>query len=248
MTVDFFRQVIAEVAPLAEQVFFHVLGEPLLHPELRTLIGICREAQLPVNITTNGDLIRNGKALGLLEPVVRQINFSMHAHHEAPSRVDDILDFVRMAVAERPDLYINFRFWNNGADNAGLLAHIGKTLDAGTLSAPHTRRSLHVRDRIYLNFDRRFDWPDMHREPQDGEAVCHGLESQFAVLCDGRVTICCLDAGGVETLGRIGQTPLENILNGPKANQIRAGWKKKTAVAELCKRCTYRSRFKRLGE
>ncbi len=244
MPVEMFRQVITEAVPLAGQVFLHVLGEPLLHPELGALLEICREAGMPVNLTTNGDRIGDYEALDILNPIVRQINFSFHALSEHDDTLEAILEFAREAGKRRPDLYLNFRFWNDDADNSALLARIGEGLGIETPAPPQkSRRSLRICGRVYLNFDRRFVWPELHHELVDERGTCHGLESQFAVLCDGRVTICCLDQAGAETLGRIGEAPLAQILSGPAAERIRNGWRERKAVAELCRRCSFRKRF-----
>ena len=78
-----------------------------------------------------------------------------------------------------------------------------------------------------------------------GEKVfCHGLSDQFAILCDGTVTPCCLDAEGDIALGNIFESDIRTILTSDRAIAIKQGFSKKTAVEDLCRRCGYARRFK----
>jgi HD superfamily phosphohydrolase YqeK len=49
MNVEEFRRVMAECAPVASEIYFHLMGEPLLHPELDTFLGIAEEYGIPVD-------------------------------------------------------------------------------------------------------------------------------------------------------------------------------------------------------
>ena len=43
MEPDEFKTVITKVAPFTDYVYFHLLGEPLLHPNLKDYLNICEE-------------------------------------------------------------------------------------------------------------------------------------------------------------------------------------------------------------
>lgn len=58
MSIDEFRHVINEVYPYTGFIYLHVKGEPLLHPSLEDMLKICRDANINVNITTNGTLLK----------------------------------------------------------------------------------------------------------------------------------------------------------------------------------------------
>lgn len=59
------------------ELYLHVLGEPLLHPDFPEIMDLCTQAGIPVNLTTNGTLLSAAKEQILLQtPVLRQINFS----------------------------------------------------------------------------------------------------------------------------------------------------------------------------
>jgi radical SAM protein with 4Fe4S-binding SPASM domain len=84
----------------------------------------------------------------------------------------------------------------------------------------------------------------MNAEDMGDRVFCHGLGDHFAILCDGRVVPCCLDAEGDMTLGNMFESDIRAILSGDRARRIGEGFKNKTATEELCRRCAYARRFK----
>ena len=59
--VDFGR-IAAQAAPLCERIYLHLMGEPLLHPDLGAIINESSRLSLPVNVTTNGSLLNRRKS------------------------------------------------------------------------------------------------------------------------------------------------------------------------------------------
>ena len=57
----------------------HIMGEPLLHPQICELLDICEDYKISANITTNGTLIREKGESIINKPALRQINFSVHS-------------------------------------------------------------------------------------------------------------------------------------------------------------------------
>jgi hypothetical protein len=53
-----FEAVLKEVAPLAEIVCLHLLGEPLAHPRFSEILDICERYNTQIDLTTNGILIK----------------------------------------------------------------------------------------------------------------------------------------------------------------------------------------------
>ena len=180
MSSELFERCIAEAATVAENVYFHVLGEPTLHPGFGLFLKKLEDTPLKLNLTTNGTTIaRTGKQI-LASPAVRQVNFSTHAYAELPqdaalAHLQEVLDFCKMANAVRPDLYINLRLWNVGyaASRSWNETFIAKVNDAFVNSSDATKaapqislehfcsrhKSFPVTGRIYLHQDSRFEWP-----------------------------------------------------------------------------------------
>jgi len=197
MSSELFDRCITEAASIAEQVYFHVLGEPTLHPDFERFLHKLEQVsasrndgkKLQVNLTTNGTTIaRAGKAI-LSSPAVRQVNFSTHAYAELPldeaaENLQNVLDFCRMAAATRPDMYINLRLWNVGDErsnpwNKFMLEQVNKAFGRDGTNENRTpvtlehfcsrHKSFLVEGRIYLHQDSRFEWPvlDERRKTRD---------------------------------------------------------------------------------
>jgi radical SAM protein with 4Fe4S-binding SPASM domain len=108
----------------------------------------------------------------------------------------------------------------------------------------HRRRKSHrLKGRLYLHFDSRFVWPDLKNQILQTKGFCHGLTGHFGIHADGTVVPCCLDHNADIPLGNAFETPIEDILNAPRATKIREGFARGELVEDLCKRCGYINRF-----
>lgn len=277
MSSTLFKRSIASAAEAGiENVYLHVLGEPTLHPGFALFLKEIRAAGLTLTLTTNGTTIARTAHHILNCPAVRQVNFSTHAYAELPQdeargHLENVLDFCKIALAARPDMYINLRLWNIGDSLAGdwnsfAISRINETF--GTQVAPGNFCSRHksfpVTGRLYIHEDSRFEWPARHTEGEKSEChpeqstdrcvvegstsrliagTCHALETHAAILCDGRVVACCLDYSGQITLGNIADQSLAEILNSPTARNIREGFEKHELRHPFCQKCSFCKRF-----
>ncbi|MBR6454118.1 MAG: radical SAM protein [Fibrobacter sp.] len=264
MPSELFEKCIAGAQEIgATSVYFHVLGEPTLHPGFAHYLKKLEQTTLKLTLTTNGTTIeRNGRQI-LASPAVRQVNFSTHAYAELPREtaeryLQNVLDFCRIATIERPDLYINLRLWNVGADeatpwNSYMLGRIRETFGVevtpGHFCSRH--KSFNITGRLYLHEDTRFEWPSLDKrvESRDerGEIVpgtCRALDTHVAILHDGRVVACCLDHSGQITLGKINEQTLVEIISSPLAINIREGFTQHELRHPFCQTCSFCKRFK----
>ena len=155
----------------ATNVYFHVLGEPTLHPGFTHYVKKLEQTPLKLTLTTNGTTIERTGCQILASPAVRQVNFSTHAYAELPREtaeryLQNVLDFCRLAIVERPDLYINLRLWNVGAEEASpwnsyMLKRIHETFGVDVTPGHFCSRhkSFNITGRLYLHEDTRFEWP-----------------------------------------------------------------------------------------
>ena len=269
MSSELFERCIAESATVAENVYFHVLGEPTLHPGFGLFLKKLEATPLKLNLTTNGTTIARTGKLILASPAVRQVNFSTHAYAELPPEIasrhlQDVLDFCKLANAERPDLYINLRLWNvgdNASDtwNRAMISKVNETFGSTSSSAEPSaqislehfcsrHKSFNVTGRIYLHQDSRFEWPELDerqktRDERNTTGTCRALDTHVAILHDGRVVACCLDHSGQITLGHIADQSLVEILSSPTAKSLREGFEKHELRHPLCQSCTFCKRF-----
>ncbi len=252
-----FRTIIEQVAPLTEQVCFHLMGEPLVHAELEKLVEICHEHGTRIFLVSNGVLLREKQSELLLHPAFRQVNFSLHSFFDNyPDRdpsnyLERIFDYTERALRERPDLYLNYRLWNLesplgvGAKNREMLSRIEERFSFRISPERDVRhgKSLKIQGRLYLHFDTEFTWPALELPILGEKGRCHGLSTHFGILVDGTVVPCCLDKEGKIPLGNVATKPILEILSEPKAQAILQGFRAGKLTEELCKRCQYIERF-----
>jgi radical SAM protein with 4Fe4S-binding SPASM domain len=256
--LELFRRIIEQVAPLTEQVCFHLMGDPLVHPKLAELVEICEERDVRIFFVTNGVLLREPQAALLLRPAFHQVCFSLHSFHDNfPDRdpsayLERIFAYTEWALIERPDLFINFRLWNledvrgTGAKNRDMLRRIGERFSVPVPQETDVRiqKSHRICGRFYLHFDTEFTWPGIDLPVIGNVGRCHALSSHFGILVDGTVVPCCLDKEGAIPLGNIREAPVAEILDSPRAREMLEGFRRGKLVEELCKRCQYIERFK----
>ncbi|QAY65747.1 radical SAM/SPASM domain-containing protein [Paenibacillus protaetiae] len=259
INVEDFTQRLDQIRPHTDYIYFHLKGEPLMHPKIGQLLDLSHERGFQVNITTNGTLLHKVKPILLTKPAIRQMNFSLHSFDghagskDKDGYIGSILSFVREAL-EHTNMIISLRLWNldeNNATNAErqrnreILGAIEQAfeLDYRIEERVSPGKGIKLADRVYLNQDYEFDWPDLKAEEDDGKGFCHGLRNQAGILVDGTVVPCCLDGEGVINLGNINETPFSEIVEGERANRLYEGFSRREAVEELCRKCGYRKRF-----
>ncbi len=259
MSISTFSHILDQVKAYTDYIYFHVKGEPLLHPNIDKLLDISYRKGFQVNITTNGTQIQRVKEKLLHQPALRQINFSLHSfdgNEKVTNKmeyINDILSFIKEAMKES-ELIIALRLWNLEENNIAnqekkrnneLLAAIEREFDLPfrILEKVTPGSGVKIADRIFLNQDYQFSWPDLKEKEDDGVGFCYGLRNQAAILVDGTVVPCCLDGEGVIALGNILKTSFSEIIEGERASNIIDGFSRRKAVEELCRKCGYRKRF-----
>lgn len=252
-----FRRILEQVKPLAECATFHVMGEPMAHPSFARFVHVAGEVGIPVEITTNGTLLRGEKLEALLHPVVRQVNFSLQSFVDNfPERpfedyLAPIFAFCRRAFAERPDLYVNLRLWNleKGAKTDGVNEKILSQIEQEFGIAVNRnvdarlRKSKRLLHRLYLHYDTRFRWPSAADPELRTSGTCHGTRSHIAIHADGTVVPCCLDKEAGIPLGQLRSSSLAAIVAGARTERMRQGFERGELVESLCRRCEYATRF-----
>ncbi|MDY0228398.1 MAG: radical SAM/SPASM domain-containing protein [Desulfomicrobium apsheronum] len=256
MDPEFFRRVLDQLAPLTDQVCLHVMGEPLLHPHLENILELCAVAGIGVNLTTNAALLHGKADMLMRAPALRQVNFSIQSLRRGEGLDHDtlerILEFSLRAAELRPELFINFRLWTlqslNASEhsqfNATILQRIAAALDREIQPPAPGRKSSRLLGRIYLHTDTVFEWPGDLTTLERSRGFCHALSTHCAILVDGTVCPCCLDADARLALGNILDAPLTAILDSPRARAMAAGFAAGRLVEEVCRHCTYCRRFK----
>ncbi|MBR2987566.1 MAG: SPASM domain-containing protein [Clostridia bacterium] len=238
-----FAHAVSELSRVADYVYYHVMGEPLLHPELAKLFEITAQAGMKSILTTNGTLLKKREAVLLNAPSLHKISISLHAYEangmteSLDSYIDGCLDFADKASAR--GIIVALRLWNIGGKEALNSEILEKMHRRFGENFKETRGGYQLKDHLYLEWGDYFEWPDLDAERVSARHSCYGLRDQVAVLVDGSVIPCCLDAEGVLTLGNLFTTPIEEILSSPRAIALKRSFETRCITEELCLRCDF---------
>ncbi len=249
MPLSHFQKLAAALRPYTDFLYLHVLGEPLLHPELDGILKIAADLGFRICITTNGVLLREKQDLLFrFAPHIHKVSVSLHAFEANGLGNSYLVDC--MEFAAKSDFIVALRLWNlqgssitasQNAENKRILSLLHEKFPE---EWQETRSGMKLRGRVYIEYGETFDWPDMGARDYGECGFCYGLRDQIAVLVDGTVVPCCLDAEGNIPLGNLLVTPLEEILQGDRAVSLKNGFDRRVAVEVLCRRCGYKERFK----
>ena len=253
MTVEEFTEICKKLSGKVRQLYFHVMGEPLLHPELDKLLAIAEKFGFSVSITTNGALLPKCSELLLRHrDVLHKVSISLHAHEanaiklSVSEYMNGVISFAKKFSAL--DKNAVFRLWNlDTAERTGKNTENREILDVLHAEYPDPWQERYsgyrLAYRTFLELDGIFTWPvESDAEPTDN-GKCHGLTDQIAILADGTVVPCCLDSDGVITLGNIFSDDISDILRSQRACDMVKGFACRRASEELCRRCAYAQRF-----
>ena len=248
MSVVTFRTLAEKLRGSTDYLYFHLMGEPLLHPDLTKLLAIADSLGFRVMITTNATLLPEKGELLLSSPALHKVNFSLQSFEANEGEglhgyLDPCCSFARQA-AER-GILCEFRLWNQGGlerRNQEILARLEHWFPKPW---QESRNGQKLAERVWLDPGIRFDWPDLKLDELRTDGFCYGLRDQIGVLCDGTVVPCCLDHEGDIPLGNLLESSLEEILNGQRAKALYEGFSRRQAVEALCRRCGYARRFDR---
>ena len=258
MSAENFEKIVRQVSPLTDYLYFHLMGEPLLHPELATLLEIANAYNKKVVITTNGTLISKNSNIFLNSKVIYKVVISLHSFEannidiSLLNYLNEVVNFSKKA-SENTKIITALRLWNLDSESLkgenslneqifGVLENQFNLTEKLT-SQSFCNRDFKLSERVFLQTANKFEWPDKNREVISTNAFCYGLRDHFAIQVDGTVVPCCLDHNGDIPLGNCLKTPLVDILKSERATAIYNGFSKKIACEELCKRCEFVTRF-----
>ena len=225
-----FKIILNKLKGKTKYLYFHILGEPLLHPKINEFIAVAKKEGFFVNITTNGYLIKN------LKEEVRQINISLHSYHKDNNKtIEEYMDDIFSVVDKFKNTYISYRFWANNKESNNILNLINKHYNTNIKKIENDK----IKDKVFISTFKEFIWPDLNNNYYNQEGTCYALKDHIGILSNGNIVPCCLDTKGDIRLGNIFEDDLEDILNSDRVIKIRDGFNCNKKVEELCKHCSF---------
>ncbi len=240
---DEFKVACKEASTFADFLYFHLMGEPLLHPHLCEFFSVAESEGLKVIITTNGTLLKKREDTLLSAESLYKISISLHAFEAndmgmpIEDYLSDCFDFCKKA-SEKGIICV-LRLWNSGGAeerNGEILECMHREFEG---EWKETRSGYKLKDKVFLEWGEKFDWPDIDGEELGSDHTCYGLRDQIGILSDGTVVPCCLDADGAVALGNIFEENLSDILSSERAVKLKESLQRRNVCEELCKKCGY---------
>jgi len=254
ITLIDFDNILSQVKEYTNIITYHIFGDPLTLSNLKDYLDLTYKHNLKVEIVTTGYYLKNFDLELFLHPAIKQINFSINSFNKNDLKISfdeyiqPILNLCDLKLQKKIHNFINFRLWNldtNESDklyNEMVLKKLSKHFNID-LSKISTNTPTRLQNQILIDFDEYFEWPSLSSN-HHSHGTCYGLKSHFGILASGKIVPCCLDSYGIIDLGNIFHTPLKDILLSSKAQNIIEGFKNHKAVEELCKKCSFKDRFK----
>ena len=245
MTLEEFRKVLDKLEGHTQTVYYHLMGEPLLHPQLPEFMELAHSRGFKSILTTNGTLLKKREG-ELLRARPHKISVSLHSFEEGSEEkhrqyLEDVASFA--SEAAQAGIIMVLRLWNRGGDEGKNDETLSMLRDLLPGEWSETNRGMKIRHKLFLEWGDRFQWPD--REAEDGgpAVYCYGLKDHFGILCDGTVVPCCLDSDGVISLGNIFCETVPEILAKGRTQAMIEGFRNRNTPEALCRRCGFARKF-----
>ena len=233
MSINEFEIILKKLKGLTNYLYFHILGEPLLHSKINELIDLATSYGYKINITTNGYLI--DKIID--NKNINMINISLHSYNEKYNiPLDSYLSNIFKVVDNliNNNTLVNLRLWVNNKYNNDIIKQINEYYYTNIKLEKCT-----IKKNLYLDFNKNFIWPDLNNNYYNELGKCYGLITHFGILVDGTIIPCCLDSEGIINLGNIFNDNINEVLNSNRCINMINNFKNNKKVEELCKHCKF---------
>ena len=216
--IEQFNILLSKIEGFTKYVYFHVMGEPLLHPKINDLIDLASSKYF-VNITTNGYLIKrieNNKN-------IRQVNISLHSFDTKYNKsfdeyISDVFNSVDKLVEN--NTYVKYRVWVNSEYKNMLLSKLEEKY--GVFIGDY--KTIKLANNTYYEVEEEFIWPSLDNDYYNEEGSCRGLRDHIGILVDGTIIPCCLDSAGIVNLGNIYKQDLNDIIGSDLFKEMKQGF------------------------
>lgn len=247
MSFENYSQILSNIKPFTKYIYLHVLGEPMLHPDFMRFFKSALQEGFKVNLSTNASFLSKYREF-LLENPANQINFSLHdAEENVPVHrwEDHLMEIFKFSIETAPTTYVSLRLWNRQSElssefnqsTLALLNSFYKTSFTDEIFASSGKYQLSRH--VFLNVSSRFEWPDGESVKTGKALPCYALRDQIAILTDGTVVPCCIDADANLALGNIHQEELQDILVKDRTKTIKSGLSQGIFTEDFCKTCGF---------
>ena len=234
ISLEEYNIVLKKIKLYTKYLYFHVMGEPLLHPKINDLINIGSK-DFFINMTTNGYLIKRIKD----NHNIRQINISLHSFSDEYNiSLEEYMKNICETIDNlRNDTYFSLRFWVNNKYNNKILNYLNNRYKVNA----KLENGFKIIDKVFISINKEFIWPSLDNDYYNEYGTCYALKDHIGILVNGDIIPCCLDSNGTIKLGNIFENDLEVIINSNRYKELLSGFKNNKKYEELCKKCNFLS-------
>jgi len=210
MSWDLFRKIVDECAELGiTHVRVHNYGEPFIDRRLVDKVRYAKQKGIQeVGMISNGSLITDAVARGMIEAGLDAINISVDAsgkevfestrlglkYDKVIANIERLVRIRAESGRRRPKLILSFVRQNNSVDEQAFIEHWRAIAD-----------KIHITD--------LHNWAGTLNRESDVNYPCYRPWLTFTVLWDGRVSLCCADFDGRHILGDLNSSTIKDIWN-----------------------------------
>ncbi len=232
MDVEDFKIILNKLKGYTKYLYFHIMGEPLLHPYINELIDMASKNYF-INITTNGYLIKKVQD----NKNIRQINVSLHSFDKRYNKsLDEYLDDIFTAVDKLlvNNTIIKYRMWVDSVNKLDIINRLEEKYNTKIDSS-----SIKLADNVYYEIEQEFIWPSYDNNYYSEKGSCRALRDHIGILVDGTIVPCCLDSEGIIKLGNIYKNEINDIINGDLFKELKQGFLNNKKIHDLCRKCNF---------
>jgi len=218
MDMALFKRVADECVALGiGTIRLHNYGEAFVDRQLVEKVRYAKSIGIrEVGLISNGSLVNEAAARGIIEAGLDAINISVDAagkevfertrvglkYDKVIENIERLLRLREEAGTRRPKLILSFVRQDNSAEEQEFIAHWSRRAD-----------KIHITD--------LHNWAGTLNRESDVNYPCYRPWLTFTVLWDGRVSLCCADFDGREVLGDLRTHSIAEIWNSERYRQVR---------------------------
>ena len=235
ISLEEYQTILRKLKNYTKYLYFHVSGEPLIHPFINELIDMGSK-DFYINITTNGYLIKKISD----NHNIRQINISLHSFSSKYKiSLEKYLEDIFFAIDNLSnDTYFSLRFWVNNKYNEDII----KLLEEKYQRKIELKNGFKIKDNVFISINKEFIWPDLNNDYNSEIGTCYALKDHIGILVNGDIVPCCLDVNGSILLGNINRDDLDKVINSERYQNMLNNFKIKRKCEKLCQKCNFISR------
>lgn len=241
MDFDTIKDHLIKIKDVCDYVYLHVLGEPLLHKDFNKILDECDKLNLKVQLVTNGTLLDNYPNI-LKHSSIRKLSISLHSINNFKIK-DDYFETIDKLIEQDLNIVIELRFYDHQNLNNQLKNYLDNLYTRYEVKITDRYNSYKLKNNLFIYYSSLFNWPMIDDPYISSNGKCLGALSQIAILHDSRVTLCCLDPKGYNTIGNLKKDSLKVILESDIYKKICNNFRNNKLSKELCTKCSYRLRF-----